>query len=422
MEFLILILLILLNGVFAMSEMALVSSRKFKLENFKKKGKKRAVTALKLSENPTRFLSTVQIGITLIGILLGIYSGENIADDVEKVLSNVSFLKTYSDTLATIIIVVLVTYLSIVLGELLPKRIGMSFPEPVIMFLAKPMKILSVIASPFVLLLSSSNNLLLSILGIRDNNESKVTEEEIKSIIAESAEDGEIQEIEQEIVERVFDLGDRKVNSLMTHRGDIVFFTTNDTWEQIRGKINTEKHSAYPVSSSKSLDDIIGIALIKDLFSFASDDNFDIRNFIKEPVFLNENTFSYKVLETFKQKKLHYGIVVDEYGTIIGMVTMDDVVDALVGEMTEIDQEEYSIIKRDDSSWLVDGQYSAVDFARMFNLSEQLDNGYSTVAGFILQKLNRLPDVGEKFMIGDYEIEIVDKDGHRIDKVLVIKK
>lgn len=422
MEFLILILLILLNGVFAMSEMALVSSRKFKLENFKKKGKKSAVSALELSDNPTKFLSTVQIGITLIGILLGVYSGENIADDVEKIFSNVVYLKPYSHTLATIIIVVLVTYLSIVLGELLPKRIGMTFPEPVIMFLAKPMKFLSLVASPFVLLLSSSNNLLLSILGIKDKKENKVTEEEIKNIIADSAEGGEIQEIEHEIVERVFDLGDRRVSSLMTHRGDIVFFTVTDTWEQIRWKINNEKHSAYPVSTSNSLDDLIGIVLIKDLFSLATDNKFDICNLIKEPIFLNENTYSYKVLEIFKQKKLHYGIVVDEYGTIIGMVTMDDVVDALVGEMTEIDQEEYSIVKRDDSSWLVDGQYSAVDFAKAFKLVDIIENGYHTVAGLVLQKLNRLPDVGEKLMIGDYEIEIIDKDGHRIDKVLVTKK
>ena len=281
MEFLILILLILLNGVFAMSEMALVSSRKFKLENFKKKGKKSAVSALELSDNPTKFLSTVQIGITLIGILLGVYSGENIADDVEKIFSSVVYLKPYSHTLATITIVVLVTYLSIVLGELLPKRIGMTFPEPVIMFLAKPMKFLSLVSSPFVFLLSFSNNLLLSILGIKDKKESKVTEEEIKNIIADSAEGGEIQEIEHEIVERVFDLGDRRVNSLMTHRGDIVFFTITDTWEQIRWKINKEKHSAYPVSTSNSLDDLIGIVLIKDLFSLATDHKFDICYLIK---------------------------------------------------------------------------------------------------------------------------------------------
>ncbi len=421
MEIIILIVLILLNGVFAMSEMALVSSRKFKLENLKKKGKSSAATALELSENPTKFLSTVQIGITLIGILLGVYSGENLTDDVVVILSKIELLQPYAQTLATILVVVLVTYLSIVLGELLPKRLGMTFPETVITLLAKPMRILSLITSPFVWLLSTSNNLLLAILGIKKTTESKVSEEEIKTIIAESVEGGEIQQIEQDIVGRVFELGDRRVNSLMTHRADIVFFNTGDSWEQIREKINSEKHSAYPVSTSNSLDDIIGIVLIKDLFSSTEGDTFDIMKIIKKPIFLNENTFSYKVLEIFKLQKLHYGIVVDEYGTVIGMVTMDDVVDVLVGDMTELDQDEYAIIRRDETSWLVDGQYSVIDFAKEFNLLNEIDGSYTTVAGLILHRLDQLPDVGEKIVIGDYSIEIIDKDGHRIDKVLVSK-
>lgn len=421
MEIFIMIILILLNGVFAMSEMALVSSRKFKLENAKKKGDSNAATALELSENPTKFLSTVQIGITLIGILLGIYSGKNLTGDVAVFYSEFAWTKPYTKSLATGTVVVTVTYLSIVVGELLPKRLGMAFPETVITFLAKPMKTLSFLTSPFVWLLSSSHNLILTILGIDKITESKMSEEEIITMIAESVEGGEIEEIEQDIVERVFELGDRRINSLMTHRGDIVFFTTNDSWADIKEKINQEKHSAYPVSTSNNLDDMIGIAMIKDLFSYPTDASFDITKIIRKPIFLNENTFSYRVLETFKKEKLHYGMIVDEYGTVIGMVTMDDVVDALVGDMTELDQDEYAITRRDETSWLVDGHYSAVDFAKEFNLLDQIQDSYSTVAGMILHRLDRLPEVGEQLTIGNYLIEIMDKDGHRIDKVLVSK-
>src|SRR5690606_7838413 len=238
MEILIIIGLVLLNGVFAMSEMSLVSSRKFKLENSKKKGNKGAKVALELSENPTKFLSTVQIGITLIGILLGVYSGENLTSDVALFLAQFEPLRPYAPNIATGVVVVTVTYISIVLGELLPKRLGMTFPEPITIILARPMKILSAITSPFVWLLTSSNNLLVKVLGIKHTTGSRVSEEEIKSIIKESAMGGEIQDIEHNIMERVFELGDRKVNTLFTHRNEIVFFTLDDSWEDIKSKIN----------------------------------------------------------------------------------------------------------------------------------------------------------------------------------------
>jgi putative hemolysin len=262
MEIVIILILVLLNGVFSMSEMSLVSSRKFKLENAKKRGSKGAKTALDLSENPTKFFSTVQIGITLIGILLGVYSGENLTNDVSLFLSKFEALAPYAHDISVGVIVLFITFLSIVFGELLPKRLGMTFPEPIAIALAQPMKILSVITSPFVWLLTSTNDIMLSLMGIKKTTDSKVSEEEIKSIIKESAEGGEIQDIEQSIVERVFELGDRKVNSLFTHRSEMVYFTTDDTWEQIREKINTEKHSAYPVCKNNDLDNVIGIVLL----------------------------------------------------------------------------------------------------------------------------------------------------------------
>lgn len=424
MELFIILILVLLNGIFAMSELALVSSRRFKLESAKKKGSIGAKTALELSENPTRFLSTIQIGITLIGILLGVFSGKNLTNDVIDFLNKFEFIKPYSSQIATAIIVISITYLSIVLGELLPKRIGMTFPEPIITILAKPMKILSVITSPFVWLLTFSNNILLKILGINNRTDNAVSEEEIKSIIKESAEGGEIQDIEHNIVNRVFELGDRKADSLFTHRSDIVFFTLDESWEEIKQKINAEKHSAYPVSESNNLDEIIGIVLLKDLFYPATEEQFNIKNYIVEPIYFNENTSAYKILEIFKNEKLHYGIVVDEYGSIQGMITMDDVMDALIGDATENNQEEYQITKRDDQSWFVDGQYSILEFAKYFDISltDEQHNKFTTVAGLIIHETNEIPKIGDKITVENYTLEVIDKDGQKIDKILVAEK
>ncbi len=424
MEILIIIGLVLLNGIFSMSEMSLVSSRKFKLENAKKKGSSGAKTALELSENPTKFLSTVQIGITLIGILLGVYSGENLTKNVSDYLIQFEAIKPYAHNIATGLIVVFVTYLSIVLGELLPKRLGMTFPEPIAIALAKPMKILSIITSPFVWLLTTTNDVLLKIMGIKKTKDSKVSEEEIKSIIKESAEGGEIQDIEHNIMERVFELGDRKVNTLFTHRSEIVYFTLNDTWEEIKTKINQEKHSAYPVSKTNNLDDILGIVLLKDLFIPSTDKVFNINEFVKTPIYFTESTYAYNVLESFKKEKMHYGIVVDEYGSTQGIVTMDDVVDALVGDATENDQEEYQLTQRDENTWLVDGQYSIIDFIKYFDieLKENYQSKYTTVAGLIIYCSNTLPEIGQKIRIDNYELEVIDKDGQRIDKIMITQK
>lgn len=407
-----------------MSEMSLVSSRKFKLENAKKKGSKGAKTAIDLSENPTRFLSTVQIGITLIGILLGVYSGENLTKNVSDYLMQFDLIKAYANNIATGVIVVFVTYLSIVLGELLPKRIAMTFPEPIAIVLAQPMKWLSVITSPFVWLLTTTNDILLKIMGIKKTINSKVSEEEIKSIIKESADGGEIQDIEHNIMERVFELGDRKVSTLFTHRSDIVYFTLQDTWEEIKFKINQEKHSAYPISEGNNLDNILGIVLLKDLFTPTTNKDFNIQDFIKEPIYFNENTYAYRVLEMFKKAKMHYGIVVDEFGTTQGIVTMDDVVDALVGDVTENEHDEYELTQRDDNSWLVDGQYSIIDFIKYFDidLKDDFQSKYTTVAGLIINNSSSFPAVGQKVMIENYELEIIDKDGQRIDKILVTRK
>jgi putative hemolysin len=407
-----------------MSEMSLVSSRKFKLENALRKGRSGAKAAIELSEDPNKFLSTVQIGITLIGILLGVYSGENLTNDLSAWLSGWDFIQPYADKIAVGMIVLAVTYLSIVLGELIPKRLGMIFPEPIALVLARPMKIVATLTSPFVKLLTLTNDLILNIFGIRMNMDSKISEEEIKSIIKESAAGGEIQDIEQNIVERVFELGDRKVNTLLTYRNDIVFLDVSDDWQTVRTKINEEKHSAYPVCENNDIDNILGIVLLKDLFSNFDEQAFELRDFIKTPLYLNENVYAYKVLELFKTRKVHYGIIIDEYGSTVGIITMDDVVDALVGDVTEEDQEEYSIVKRDDNSWLVDGQFSIIEFLKNFPPEQEIDyeDKYTTVAGLMIYQSESLPEVGDKIQIPPYELEVMDKDGQRIDKILVSKK
>lgn len=423
MELLIIVALVVLNGIFAMSEMSLVSMRKFKLEGLKRKGNSNAKTALNLSENPTRFLSTVQIGITLIGVLLGVYSGDTLTKDFAAFLSGFEIIAPYAATLSSVLIVIFVTYLSIVLGELFPKRLAMTFPEPIIMFLARPMAILSKLTSPFVWLLSTSNNLLLKVLGIANKSDEAVSEEEIKSIIAESTLSGEIQEIEQEIVRRVFELGDRKVISIMTHRPDIVMFNINNTWQDIKRIAREDKHSAYPVCGNKGLDDMLGMVIIKDILTEIDEENFKLIDYIKKPVYFNENADAYQVLERFKKGGIHYGFVVDEYGVVSGIVTMDDVLDALVGDVSENGDEEQEITQRDENSWLVDGQYSAFDFIKYFQLKldYNLTIQYSTVAGLFMYHFSNVPNEGDKLEIGGFELEIMDKDGHRIDKIMVTR-
>lgn len=422
MELLIIILLVLLNGVFAMSEMSLVSSRKFKLENSKKKGSAGAKKALELSENPTKFLSTVQIGITLIGILLGVYSGENLTNDFKSFLDQFAFLQSFSKPLATVGIVIFITYLSILLGELLPKRIAMTFPEKIITMLAKPMDILSKVTSPFVLLLTTSNNLLLKVLGIKSTSDSIVTEEEIKSIVRESAQEGQIDQIEHNIVERVFELGDRKINTLLTHRNAMSYLNITDSLEIVLKKISDNKHSAYPVTSGHSLDYITGIVLMKDLFPIENPESFELKNHLRQPIYLNENFYAYKVLEIFKKEQNHYGIVIDEYGNTVGMVTMHDVLDALVGDTSTDENFDYRIVQRSENSWLADAQFPIVEFIKYFDLEYEFDNkdNYTTLVGFFLNERGST-EVGDKVKIEDLELEIIDKDRQRVDKILITR-
>lgn len=425
MELIIIVILVLLNGVFAMSEISLVSSRKFKLENAAKKGSKGAKAALSLTEKPAKFLSTVQIGITLIGILLGVYSGEALSGHVSALLSKISFLAPYAAQISGPIVVVFITYISIVFGELFPKQLGMTFPEKTAVAISQPMQILSVITSPFVWLLTKTNELLLTIFGIKKTIDSRVSEEEIKSIVKESAEGGEIEDIEHDIVERVFELGDTKANSLFTYRNQLMVFDLKDSYQEVIEKIKEEPHSAYPVTEDGNLDKIVGVVLMKDVFLQASAENFDLQNYMRKPVFVTEHTTAYRILEAFKKQKIHYGIVIDEYGNTQGMLTMDDVMDALLGDMSEEDDyDEFRITQRSEDSWLVDGQFSLKTFSKEFpiDIPEEVLYNIQTVAGFILNQSSELPDVGDSIEFDNFVFEIIDKDGQRIDKILLTKR
>lgn len=419
MELLIILFLILLNGVFSMSEIALISARKNRLETAAKKGNTNAKVALDLANSPNKFLSTVQIGITLIGILTGIYSGEKITNDVQEFVSGFQVFKPYAESIGVVIVVVVLTFFSLVLGELLPKRIGLNHPESIAKAVALPMKIVSQITAPFIWLLTISTDGLLKILNIKPTADGKVTEEEIKAIIKEGTEGGEVQEIEQDIVERVFHIGDRKVNSLMTHRQSIVYLSLEDSLEVLKNKVLDELHSVYPVCN-ENMDDVVGVVLLKDLFTSFEKGSFNLQSITKDPAYFIEHTSVYKALENFKKSKVHYAFVTDEYGVFQGIITLNDILEALVGDASDFDEDEYQLIAREDGTWLVDGLYSLHDFLTYFDMDE-LTNDYevTTVSGLIMTELGNIPKTGEKLIWNKFVLEVIDMDGVKIDKVLV---
>lgn len=417
MEIVIIIGLILLNGIFSMSEIAVVSARKSSLSNEAKHGNKAAKAAMNLIKNPNRFLSTVQVGITLIGILTGLYSGDVLADDFSRLLAKTGMPEAYLMTVAKITIVIVVTYFTIVFGELVPKRIGLSAAEKISKFIARPMHYLSIIATPFVWLLSKSTSLIFNVLGIKDNG-SIVTEEEIKSMVKEGTEDGTIQPVEQAIVERVFTLGDRDLESIMTNRKDIVWIDANMTNEEIMDIISNNPFGKYPVAE-KSLDHVLGVAYLKDMFSKIGKEDFNIRNIVHPVHYFYENMEVYSALEEMKAKHLQYALVSDEFGTVIGIVTLKDILEALVGTILD-SHEEPDIIQRQDGSCLVNGQSSFYDFLTYFKKSELYSRyDYNTVSGLILDLLGHIPQTGEKVEWHHFSFEVVDMDGVRIDKLLV---
>lgn len=402
-----------------MSEIALISARKNRLETAAKKGNKNAKAALDLANSPNTFLSTVQIGITLIGILTGIYSGDKITHDVQKFVGSFEIFKMHSESISVGIVVVILTFFSLVLGELLPKRIGLNHPEGIAKAVAIPMKFVSLVTMPFIWLLTVSTDFLLKLLQIKPTADGKVTEEEIKAIIKEGTEVGEVQEIEQDIVERVFHIGDRKVNSLMTHRKAVDYLKYTDSIEEIKAKVLNDLHSIYPVCAD-NLDDVEGIVSLKDLFVNFERGDFNLKEITKEPVYFIEHTSAYKALENFKKSSVHYALVTDEHGVFQGIITLNDILEALVGDAADFYQDEFKLISREDGSWLVDGHYSLHDFLTYFDMDELIgDYNVTTVSGLIITELGIIPKQGQKLIWNKLNFEVIDMDGVIIDKVLI---
>ena len=402
-----------------MSEIALISARKNRLETAAKKGQHNAKVALELVNSPNKLLSTVQIGITLISILTGIYSGDKITSNVQLFIEGFASLKPYAHSIAVGIVVVILTFFSLVLGELLPKRIGLNYPETIAKTMAIPMKIISQITAPFIWLLTTSTDFLLKILNIKPTADGKVTEDEIKAIIKEGTEVGEVQEIEQDIVERVFHIGDRKVNSLMTHRSSMVYLSVNETIASIKTKVLQELHSVYPVCN-ENLDDIIGVVFLKDLVTNFEKGDFNLKSISKDPAYFIEHTTAYKALENFKKSKVHYAFVTDEYGVFQGIITLNDILEALVGDASDFDDNEYELIANDNGTWLVDGQYSLHDFLTYFDMDDlTTDYEVTTVSGFIITELGTIPKQGEKLIWNKLEFEAQKMDGVVIEKILI---
>ncbi len=410
--------LILLNGVFSMAEIALVSARKARLEAQANKGDEKAKAALKLANHPDVFLSTVQVGITLIGLLTGIFSGEKLKTPIVDYFNRFEWSRDYSNGIATTVIVVILTYFSLVLGELVPKRIGLARPEYIAKNLARPMGWLSRITFPFIWLLTTSTHFIVKLLNlkVKDN---QVTEEEIKAMISEGSEHGAIEEEEKDIIERIFHLGDRHITSLMTHRTDIVWFDEEHTVQNFKDRFESLTYSTYPICN-KQVDDITGVVFVKDIVK-ASPSTL-LKDLAKPAIFVPENNSPYQLLEKFKETKIHSCFIVNEYGTLEGMITLNDVLEAIVGDVPQSGQEEYGIVERQDGTYLVDAQIPFYDFLCRFEKTEWMNEGehdFDTLAGFVLHELKHIPATGESFEWNGFDFEIVDMDGQRIDKLIV---
>ncbi len=420
-EIIILAGLIILNGLFSMCEIALVSARKSRMEQLADKGVLNARKVLTLIEKPEVFISTVQVGITLVSILTGLYSGERFGKDLEGVLLNSSWLAPYAATLSKTLIVVLVTYISILFGELVPKKLAIVHSERIALASATPMTFLSKATFPIIWSLNNFAALIFRLFNIKSSSLSSVTEEEIKALVNESAESGEIDEKEQEIIERVFHLGDRSITSLMTHRSDIVWLDINGNMGDLLVKMQPNPHSVYPLCHG-NIDEIKGIIQLKDVI--LADKTTPLKSFLRNAVFVPENNSPYQMMEKFRQTKVHSAFIVDEYGTLQGMITLNDILEAIVGDLPEVGDDDYEITERKDGSFLIDAQLPFYDFLAKFDKEDWMDEEqeFDTLGGFIIHHLERIPITGDTFEWRGFLFEIMDMDGARIDKILVQKK
>ena len=406
-----------------MSELAIVSVRKVRLQQLANQGDIKARIALELANAPNQFLASVQIGITLLAILSGAFAESTIARRLIPLLNLVPWLAPYSDALSSVIAILIITYLTLIIGELVPKRLALNYPERIASVVAIPMRMLANIASPVVYLLSASTDLVVRMMGIKPSTEPQVTEEEIRVLIEQGTEAGTFEEAEQDMVERVFRLGDRPVNALMTPRPDIVWLDLEDTAEENRKKMLDSCHSRFPVCQG-GLDNVLGIMHVTDLLARSlSGQQLDLTVSLRQPVFVPESTRGLKILEVFKQTGIHLALVVDEYGVIQGLVTLNDIMVEIVGDVPSAGElEEPQAVQREDGSWLLDGMLPVDEFFEIFEINEiptDHRGSYQTLGGFVITHLGRIPSAADYFEWESLRFEVMDMDGNRVDKVLV---
>ncbi len=416
-EIILIFILILVNAFLAMSEAALVASRKARLQQQASEGNKSSAQALKLIEDPNIFLSTVQIGITLIGVLAGAVGGATIAEALAKALQNIPYIGEYSTTIALGIVVICITILTIWLGELVPKRLGLNNPEKIAQIVAGPMLFLSNVFSPFIKLMSGATNFVLRLIGIDPSSEPPVTEEEIHLLIDQGTQAGVFQEAEQDMVEGIFSLGDLRVYSLMTPRTELVWLDVTDSTEEIREKIAECSYSRFPVRQD-SLDTIVGIVKSRDLLvESLSGKDIDLKTLLKPAFFIPETMFASRALELFKEKNTELLLVVDEFGGLQGLLTINDILEEIVGVM---EFEEPQATQRQDGSWLLDGMLEVDEFKELFDFKAlPHEDEYETLSGFMMTSLGRVPQAADNFDWNGFRFEVMDMDGRRVDKVLV---
>ena len=415
------LLLVVLNGIFAMTELAVVSSRKSKLQSRAERGDRGARAALKLSEEPTQFLSAVQVGITLIGILAGAYGQATIAGELDLILEAAfPTFAPYSHFFSTAVVVVLITYVSLIVGELVPKRLALIFPETIASKMAAPISTMALLLKPFVLLLTASTSGILKLMGVKDRDGSDVTQEEVQSILAEGTSAGLIEPEEQVMIAEILRLGDRAVRVAMTPRHEVFWIALDDTEAVLRDEIRSCPYSRIVVARESDVDNPLGVVHKKDLLdALLTDGTFDIEKLVAEPAFIPQSTSVLKALEILKGSRVHMAFVVDEYGAFEGVVTATDILEMIAGDFNEShDETEVSVRKREDGSWAVDGQTDLDELGDMLGEEFGEHEGFHTVAGLVLHHLSRLPHEGEILQLGRFEVEVIDMDDRRIDKLL----
>ncbi len=425
MELLIILILLLLNGLFAMYEMALVSSRKVRLETFAKNGSKSAAKVLKQLEEPEEILSAIQIGITLIGIVSGAYGGMTLSKYIEPLFLSIPSLALYANEIAVTLVVAIITYLSLIIGELVPKTIALSNPERYSMLFGSMMALLTFILYPFVLLLSLSTKLFNRLLGITAHSKSTMTHEELRMLLHQSSEEGVLDKEESAMLKEVFRFSDKRASELMTHRKEVVCIDRNASRESVLMLIQTAHFSKYPLIDG-NFERLLGVISVKDLLPlFASDTpkDFNLRAIANDPLFIPDCLHAKKVLELFKENKRKFGMVVNEYGDLEGIITLHDLVESVMGNIPEENEfEEPDIISRPDGSFLVEGSMSISDFMdamKIFNYDDVKDRDFSTLGGLAMYVIGRVPISGDTFEYRNLHFEIVDMDNGRVDKLLV---